>query len=110
MSSSEGGGGYAAVGAGTADAAEALVLDLCRRGASVGNLADLSEPAVAGLLGLAVRLAAARIEAGSPPALDADHAPSATEVALVVSLLLRTVGIDVFELGMWQLRGGRPVR
>lgn len=57
----------------------------------------------------AVRAYAARIEDG-PDMLPFSHprAVSATEVMTVVSRMLRSTGIEVFELGMWQAwTGGR---
>lgn len=60
-------------------------------------------------LEMAVRAYAARVEDGAD-ILPFTHprAVSATEVMTVVSRMLKSTGIEVFELGMWQAwTGGR---
>lgn len=54
------------------------------------------------LLGAAVRLYAARAEAGvrEPPFGAVE--PTATEVAVTASAMLAAARIELFELGMWQ--------
>lgn len=90
--------------------ADALVHRLGEAVAAGGG-GELSEPALQRLLAIAVKLRAARIDAGSTGDPFEPGIPvTATEVATVVSAMLAAVGVDVFELGMWHLRGGRPVR
>jgi hypothetical protein len=54
------------------------------------------------LLAAAVRVYAARAEAGVREPPFGPGAPTATEVAVTVSAMLAAARIELFELGMWQ--------
>lgn len=95
-----------------ADALEAAVAD-------ADADADANADAVPGaalqrLLAAAVRLYAARREAGgvdSPfpdPALAAAPAPNATDVCLTATDMLDAVSVEVFELAMWKTWNAMP--
>jgi hypothetical protein len=98
--------------------AEALEARLARACAAALALdadpaaAERADPGdVALLLAAAVRLYGARADAGwRDPPLPRDPAgapaPTATDVALTVSALLRASQIELFELGMWQTWSG----
>jgi hypothetical protein len=62
------------------------------------------------LLAAAVRLYGARVDAGlRDPAFPAGHgelAPTATDVVVTASAMLKASQIELFELGMWQTWSG----
>jgi hypothetical protein len=88
-----------------ADAAERVLAE--RGTAQIGN-DDLARALTA-----AIKLYAATSEAEDafPPPVSAEHV-TPTEVAMVVSEMLRAVDISLFDLAMWYRRGrpegGRP--
>lgn len=58
------------------------------------------------LLAAAVRLYAAKREAGMEPApFPKGESPTATDVVVAVTDLLRAADVELFELGMWQVWG-----
>jgi hypothetical protein len=62
------------------------------------------------LLGAAVRLHGARADAGLPGAAFApdrpELVPTATDVVVTATAMLKASQIELFELGMWQTWGG----
>jgi hypothetical protein len=81
-----------------------LALDSNRtNGPAAFDCDSLSDADLQLLLESAVRSYAARLEAGSEiQPFSRARAVSATEVMTVVSRILKSTGIEVFELGMWQ--------
>lgn len=72
-------------------------------GLPVFDCESLSDADLQLLLENAVRSYAARLEAGSDiQPFSRARAVSATEVMTIVSRMLKSTGIEVFELGMWQ--------
>jgi hypothetical protein len=51
---------------------------------------------------VAVRLYAARVEAGGPLEVVAPSSITPTEAMVTISALLRAVNVQLFELGLWQ--------
>ena len=68
----------------------------------------LSDAEIQDLLAKAVRLYAERAEErdGALPAFSSEQA-TATEVMVTVTAMLKSVNLQVFELGMWQAWAGR---
>ncbi len=81
-----------------------LALDSNRTDGLTGfDCESLSDTHLQLLLESAVRSYAARLEAGSEiQPFSRARAVSATEVMTIVSRMLKSTGIEVFELGMWQ--------
>jgi hypothetical protein len=77
-----------------------------RAGLNPAEGGELTDQNLADVMTAAVRLYAARSEARSafPPPLLADKV-TATEVATVVSEMVRVVDLNMFDLSMWH---GRP--
>lgn len=93
-------------GVGPADL-EPLVRLLLEEGGLDGPLPDLLQP----LLATATRAYAARCAAQPAEApFSDDNVPTATEVAITVSAMLECVGIEPFELGIWNTWGIVPGR
>jgi len=70
------------------------------------NAADrVPDKALQQLMTAAVKLYAAKMEAGTRLSPFADGDVTATEVAVTATEMLRAVEMEVFELGMWQVWG-----
>jgi len=68
-----------------------------------------SDAEIQNMLARAVRLYAERASDREEalPAFPADVAMTPTEVAVTVTAMLKSVNLQVFELGMWQAWSGR---
>ena len=75
--------------------------------AEAGDTAPICPPEVAQrFLELGTRLHAAEMNAERRvPAFAPDHGVSATDVMITTTSMLRSVNIQLFELGMWQTWG-----
>lgn len=96
-----------------------ILRGLCARlAADTAGGREIGEETLTKLLGAALGLFAARVEAGRPvPPFDRETELSATDVLIVVSALLDAVNLETFELALWQSFGapqvhdpGRPSR
>jgi hypothetical protein len=68
-----------------------------------GETDALTPQAMQALMMVLCKIYAGQVEADSaPPILQSRHAVAATDVMLVCGALLEAVGLQVFELGMWQ--------
>jgi hypothetical protein len=68
----------------------------------------LTPQAVQALMAVLCKIYAGQAQAdAAPPILESRDAVAATDVMLVCGALLKAVGLQVFELGMWQSWSGR---
>jgi hypothetical protein len=75
---------------------------------SSGDLARVSDAELATVMTAAIRLYAAKAESDAPPAGPVDAtAVTPTEVVVTVSDLLKTAGLNLWDLSMWFNRSKR---
>jgi hypothetical protein len=73
-----------------------------------GETDALTPQAIQALTAVLCKIYAGQAEAdAAPPILENRHAVAATDVMVVCGALLEAVGLQVFELGMWQSWSGR---
>jgi hypothetical protein len=77
--------------------------------AGLGDGRALGDDDVQALLAAAVRLYADRMEERDEalPAFPADHGITATHAMVATTAILKSVNVQLFELGMWQAWSGR---
>jgi hypothetical protein len=88
-------------------AAARLTLDMAEAALTEGRTRAIPDAAVQALLAAGVRLFARKVEEERrhfPPIADPE-AVTATDAAVTVTELLRTVNLNLFDLSMW---AGRP--
>jgi len=90
-----------APGNGASAEAKRLAAEI-ERGIADGRLDVVTTDALQALIAAACRVYTARTEAGEQFAPVPENSLSATDVMVTASGLLRTAGLAVFELGMWQ--------
>jgi hypothetical protein len=80
--------------------------ELAERALSTGDLASVGSGEIERVLTAAIKLYAAKAEAEGvfPPVSAGKITP--TEVVLVVSEMLRTADLNLFDLAMWYRRAG----
>ena len=84
------------------DEAAPRILELARGIASDGTVDSVSDQAVQQLLAAAVRLYAAKRDAGSKlAAFTGEDAVTATEVAVTCVGMTEVVNLELFELALW---------
>jgi hypothetical protein len=73
-----------------------------------GETDALTPQAIQALMAVLCKIYAGQAEADTaPPILENRHTVAATDVMVVCGALLEAVGLQVFELGMWQSWSGR---
>lgn len=91
------------------DQLAAVATELDRVTQHPDHLADDDARALQGILGAAVRAFAARRRYGDefdPFDANGDTGPpTSTDVAITVTAMLQSAGIEIFELGLWQSWG-----
>jgi len=66
-----------------------------------GQLDGVSDAELAQVMTAAVRLYAAKAEADDPPAVVAPEQVTPTDIVVTVSALIRTVGLNLWDVSMW---------
>lgn len=87
---------------GFADLAAAFA-DRCDASLETNNVSAIPDEDLSRALVAAIRVFAAKAQAGVTPALShGNHAVAATDGAIFATAVLEAVGIEVFELAAWQ--------
>lgn len=77
--------------------------DRCEASLETNDVSAIPDEALSRALVAAIRVFAAKAQAGVTPALSrGNHAIAATDGAIFATAVLEAVGIEVFELAAWQ--------
>jgi len=81
----------------------AIFADCCEASLETGTVSGIPDEDLSRALVAAIRVFAAKAQAGVTPALThGNHALAATDGAIFATAVLEAVGIEVFELAAWQ--------